>query len=70
MSDDTTAIAKHGLDAAQTLLAIEEIKQVRARYFETLDAKDWEAWAALFTEGRARLPRRNPTSGLLSRRYV
>ncbi len=33
-----------------TLLAIEAIKQLKARYFRLADTKQWEAWGALFTE--------------------
>lgn len=51
MSDDTTATEHGGLDAAEALLAIEQIKQLRARYFQMLDEKDWPGYAALFTEG-------------------
>jgi uncharacterized protein (TIGR02246 family) len=32
----------------QTLLDIEEIKQLKARYFRLVDAKDWDAWAQVF----------------------
>ena len=51
MSNDTTAAVDGGLDAAEALLAIEQIKQLRARYCQTLDEKDWPGYAALFTEG-------------------
>jgi hypothetical protein len=33
-----------------TLLAIESIKQLKARYCRFLDTKDWAAWRALFTD--------------------
>jgi len=29
---------------------IEAIKQLKARYFRTLDTKQWEAWRAVFTD--------------------
>ena len=32
------------------LEAIEEIRQLKARYFRLLDTKQWDAWAELFTE--------------------
>lgn len=32
------------------LLAIESIRQLKARYFRLLDAKRWEEWAEVFTE--------------------
>ncbi|SPM36473.1 3-phenylpropionate/cinnamic acid dioxygenase, small subunit [Mycobacterium rhizamassiliense] len=37
-------------DAAATLLAIEAIKQLKARYCRYLDTKDWAAWRAIFTD--------------------
>jgi uncharacterized protein (TIGR02246 family) len=32
------------------LADLEEIKQLKARYFRLMDTKQWEAWADLFTE--------------------
>lgn len=32
------------------LIAIEEIKQLKARYFRLMDAKDWASWRELFTD--------------------
>ncbi|HTY31877.1 nuclear transport factor 2 family protein [Mycobacterium sp.] len=37
-------------DNATTLLAIESIKQLKARYCRYLDAKDWAAWRSLFAD--------------------
>lgn len=37
------------MDAIETLLAIEAIKQLKARYFYTLDTKQWGDYGALFT---------------------
>jgi hypothetical protein len=34
---------------AQLLWEIEQIKQLKARYFRFLDARDWDAFAQLFT---------------------
>jgi uncharacterized protein (TIGR02246 family) len=34
--------------AVQRLLDIEEIKQLKARYFRLVDAKDWDAWGRVF----------------------
>ncbi|OHV31537.1 MULTISPECIES: nuclear transport factor 2 family protein [Pseudofrankia] len=34
----------------ETLGAIEEIKQLKARYFRLLDTKKWDEWADVFTE--------------------
>ncbi len=36
-------------DGIERLLAIEEIKRLKARYFRTMDTKDWNAFRALFT---------------------
>jgi len=38
------------VDAVEQLLAIEEIKKLKARYFTTLDAHDWDGYVAVFTE--------------------
>ncbi len=38
-----------GPDAVATLLAVEEIKRLKARYFHAVDDKDWPTLAALFT---------------------
>jgi hypothetical protein len=35
---------------AATLLAIEAIKQLKARYCRYLDTKDWAAWRTIFTD--------------------
>ncbi|OJZ74641.1 DUF4440 domain-containing protein [Mycobacterium paraffinicum] len=35
---------------ADTLLEIESIKQLKARYCRYLDGKDWAAWRTLFTD--------------------
>ncbi len=35
--------------APEVLLAIEEIKALKARYFRCMDTKDWDGFAALFT---------------------
>jgi uncharacterized protein (TIGR02246 family) len=37
-------------DALQRLLDIEDIRQLKARYFRFLDTKDWDAFATLFTD--------------------
>jgi SnoaL-like domain len=37
-------------DRTTTLLAIEAIKQLKARYCRFLDTKDWAAWRALLTD--------------------
>ncbi|KUR76658.1 nuclear transport factor 2 family protein [Novosphingobium sp. Fuku2-ISO-50] len=38
------------MDALQTLLAIEDIRAVKARYCRCLDTKDWDGFARLFTD--------------------
>ncbi len=38
------------MDALNNLLAIEDIRAVKARYCRLLDSKDWAGFAALFTE--------------------
>ena len=35
---------------ADDLVDIEEIKQLKARYFRFMDMKQWDAWADVFTE--------------------
>lgn len=37
------------MDAMETLLAIEEIKKLKARYFRLMDTNDWAGFGALFT---------------------
>ncbi|MCV7425560.1 nuclear transport factor 2 family protein [Mycobacterium montefiorense] len=37
-------------DSAATLLAIEFIKGLKARYCRYLDTKDWAAWRSIFTD--------------------
>lgn len=37
--------------AAEQLLAIEEIKQLKARYFRLMDTKRWDEWGSVFTIG-------------------
>lgn len=36
--------------ALRRLVAIEDIKQLKARYFRAVDLRDWELFASLFTE--------------------
>jgi hypothetical protein len=38
------------MDDVATLLEIEAIKRLKARYCRYLDAKDWEGWRGLFTD--------------------
>jgi hypothetical protein len=37
-------------DALQRLIDIEAIKQLKGRYFYSLDNKDWSGWTSVFTE--------------------
>ncbi|OBB00948.1 DUF4440 domain-containing protein [Mycobacteriaceae bacterium 1482268.1] len=39
------------MEDGATLLEIEAIKQLKARYCRYLDAKDWDAWRGLFDDG-------------------
>lgn len=36
------------LDPLQTLVEIEAIRQLKARYFRFLDTKDWDGWTSVF----------------------
>ncbi len=38
------------MDDVERLVAIEEIKQLKARYFRCMDTKDWAGFEAVFTE--------------------
>ncbi|GAB4142293.1 MAG: nuclear transport factor 2 family protein [Sphingomonadales bacterium] len=38
------------MDAVARLTAIEDIKQLKARYFLALDSKDWQAYGDVFTD--------------------
>ena len=38
------------MDALERLIALEEIKQLRAKYWRCLDTKDWQGWGSVFTE--------------------
>lgn len=38
------------MDDLARLVAIEEIKQLKARYFLALDTKDWQSYGAVFTD--------------------
>ena len=38
------------MNDVEKLLAIEEIKQLKARYFRFVDTKDWQGFEELFTE--------------------
>ena len=37
------------MDAVERLLAVEQIKQLKARYFRCMDTKDWDGFAGVFT---------------------
>jgi hypothetical protein len=39
------------LSATETLIAIESIKQLKARYFRAVDTKDWDGLRGLFAGG-------------------
>jgi SnoaL-like domain len=38
------------MDAASTLMEIELLKQLKARYCRLLDTKDWTAWRGIFAD--------------------
>jgi len=38
------------MDAIERLIAIEDIKQLKARYFRCMDTKDWDGFTAQFSE--------------------
>jgi len=38
------------MDDATSLLEIESVKQLKARYCRLLDTKDWQAWRAIFAD--------------------
>ena len=38
------------MDSIERLIALEEIKQLRAKYWRTLDTKQWEDWGSVFTD--------------------
>ena len=42
--------------SAERLWDVEQIKQLKARYFRYLDTKDWDAFETLFTDGLRPLP--------------
>jgi len=45
------------MGAEDDLLAIEAIKQLKARYFRLMDTKDWAGWAEVFAiEARMEVP--------------
>jgi hypothetical protein len=55
------------MDQVERLVAIEEIKRLKARYFRCVDTKDWDSLAELFaadgtfvTAGRPDLPLHGP----------
>ena len=43
-----TAASQTGMSAIDKLVAIEEIRQLKARYFRCVDTKDWDCWRAVF----------------------
>jgi ketosteroid isomerase-like protein len=55
----------------QMLWDIEQIKQLKARYFRFLDAKDWDAFAGLFTDDCVHLlPEESPIPSLVNDDYL
>jgi uncharacterized protein (TIGR02118 family) len=50
VSDLANATYVPNMDAASRLLAIEEIKQLKARYFRFMDSKDWAGLRTIFCD--------------------
>jgi hypothetical protein len=51
------------MEPVQELLAVEAIKQVKARYCRHLDAEDWDAFRTLFADDAEFLAEGRPFSG-------
>ena len=57
--------------SAEQLWDIEQIKQLKARYFRLLDTKDWEAFADLFTDDCVHyLPQESPKESVSNEEYL
>ena len=55
----------------EQLWDIEQIKQLKARYFRLLDTKDWTAFAELFTEDCVHhLPQESPKPSVTNDEYL
>jgi hypothetical protein len=50
MSAETSVDATGAVSDLERLIAIEEIKQCKARYFRACDTKDWELLKTVFTD--------------------
>jgi SnoaL-like protein len=50
ITPDASPAGDSASDLARQLWEIEQIKQLKARYFRLMDTKDWDAWKDLFTE--------------------
>ena len=60
-----------GEPTVQMLWDIEQIKQLKARYFRLLDTKDWEGFAELFTDDCQHvLPTAEPTPPQTNAEYL
>jgi ketosteroid isomerase-like protein len=58
------------MTTAEQLWDIEQIKQLKARYFRLLDTKDWSAFAELFTEDCVHyLPQQPATTAIGNEEY-
>lgn len=49
-SDAVEPTGRHDMDAIARLEAIEDIRQLKGRYFFHMDSKDWAAWREVFTD--------------------
>lgn len=50
MDTNASPRADAGVDALARLIAIEEIRQLKSRYFAAVDGNDWQAIAGIFTD--------------------
>jgi len=48
--DSISAKAEEMMNEIERMVAIEEIKQLKARYFRCLDTKDWLGYQCLYTQ--------------------
>ena len=62
-----TRTLAHGLSVEETLWEIEQIKQLKARYFRLLDTRDWKGWRLLFTEDCEFRPVEDPPTVIVGR---
>jgi hypothetical protein len=68
MGNNSTYSKEGKMMDLSTMEALEQIKQLKARYFCLVDTKQWQAWGELFTEDVTaeydNAPQDRPTEGL------